>query len=242
MGTLTGKQIRRMVELGQLGIDPFDPELVEPASYDLRLHDRLLASPLGPNTYGEIRKLSATSPVFAIQPGQMVGAMSLERIKMPVTLCGRFGIRSDFARKGLIAFGGLQLDPGWNGRLVMSLLNVGPEPMVLHRHEAFFSIELSRLEEAAEPYSGRHQDQFDFPKDQEDEILSARTTSFAEIPLFRAEINRLKTLMEDLLDQLSDSDAGLTVRQSVIDRLNRSLQRPDAEFIDHDEMWARMDL
>lgn len=242
MATLTGRQIRQMVERGELEIKPFEPSLVEPASYDLRLHEKLLASPLGPNDHGEIRVLSQTSPVYAVQPGQMVGAMSLETIAMPLTLSGRFGIRSEFTRRGLIAFGGLQLDPGWRGRLVMSLLNVGPEPLVLHWHEPFFSIELSRLEEAAEPYEGRYQEQLDFPQDQADEILSARTTSFAEIPLFRSQINQLNTLMEDLLDQLSDPDAELSVSKSVLDRLNASLQRSNDEFVSHEEIWTKLGM
>lgn len=39
---LTGPEIQRQVELGKIQIEPFDPEQVNPASYDLRLGEEYL--------------------------------------------------------------------------------------------------------------------------------------------------------------------------------------------------------
>ena len=76
--------------------------------------------------------------------------------------------------------------------------NVGPEPVTLTLHEPLYSVEFARLEEDAEfPYSGPYQDQDDFPADQYNYILSARTTSLAEIPTFRKDIRRLNALIEE---------------------------------------------
>ena len=41
MGKLTGKEIVRQIELGNIKIDPFDASRVNPNSYNLRLGDTL---------------------------------------------------------------------------------------------------------------------------------------------------------------------------------------------------------
>ena len=113
MGALTGRQIKALVEAGHLVIDPFDQQLIEPASYDLRLGSKILASPLGPDELGRVIELNQNVPEYKIQTGQMVAVMSRERMEFPLDLCSNsFGIRSEFVRKGLHCFGGPHLDPG----------------------------------------------------------------------------------------------------------------------------------
>jgi len=158
-------------------------------------------------------------------------------------VCGRFGIRSAIARKGINAFGGVQLDPGFRGRLTMNLLNVGPEPVTLTLEEPTFSVEFARLEEEAEDsYSGPYQDQNDFPADQYNYILSARTTSLAEIPTFRRDIRRLNALIEELEDRMADPDAGLDLKPDVEERLGRSSKLPRESLIAAADMRKRLGL
>ena len=106
MAVLTGNLIIEAVGSNELTIDPFDSTLAKGASYDLRLYPRILASPLGPDVHGEIATLTEERPVISIHPGQMVGVLSDERLALPLTMSGRFGIRSGFARQGLLSFGG----------------------------------------------------------------------------------------------------------------------------------------
>ena len=242
MAVLSGNLITQAVESGELFIDPFDPVLVKGASYDLRLHSKILASPLGPNVHGEIITLSDERPVFSIHSGQMVGVLSAEILTFPLTISGRFGIRSDFARHGLLSFGGLQLDPGWKGRLYLGLLNVGPEPIPLTLSEPLFSVEFSRLEEPAGPYEGSYQDQEDFPNDQVKHILSARTTSFAEIPLLRQQISLLSATMEAIFDWLPDPDQGMELKAEVEANLRQSLERSPESLLTVDEMRSTLGL
>jgi dCTP deaminase len=242
MGVLTRKQIIDSVALGELHIDPFDKELVQPASYDLRLHGKILASPLGPNTLGEMVHLTDDKPTFEIQSGQMVGVLSVERFTFPLTLAGRFGIKSDFARKGIIAFGGLQLDPGWRGRLILNLLNVGPEPISIKKGEPLFSVEFHQLDEPTNPYGGPQQDQDDFKEEQIQYILSARTTSLAEIPTFRQQIARLSVLMQELADKLPDPDEGFALKAQVERTLRDSLKKPRAGLLSPDQIKRKLNL
>ncbi len=235
MGTLSDTQIRRLVKSGELVIEPFDDSLVQPASYDLRLGGKILASPLGVDILGATIELNEKTPSYRVQPGQMVAIISAEVLGLPLDVCGRFGIRSEFARRGLDPFGGPQLDPGFRGRLTLSLVNVGPEPVTLTRGMPMLSVEFNRLEEPAERgYQGQYQGQEDFPPDQYEFILSAHTTSLAEIPSLRLEVARLSILVEELDEKLPDPDEGLELRPEAEDRLRRSLQKPRESFLSAD--------
>ncbi len=246
MGALNGNQIRNLVREGRLVIHPFDESLVQPASYDLRLGEKLLASPLGPDELGRELSLSEKTPAYAIQTGQMVAVMSKERISIPLDMCSNsFGIRSEFVRKGLHYFGGPHLDPGWRGRLIVSLQNVGPEPIVIEFDQPFFTVTFERLEEPVEPgqgYEGSHQDQDDFPEEQKDYILSARTTSLAEIPTLREGVARLMVLVEELTDKLPDPDAGLELNEELVKRLHDSLETPQESLLSPEEMRKHLNL
>ena len=241
MGVLSDAQIKRLVEAGDLIIDPFDETLVQPATYDLRLGSKILASPLSPDIRGQIVLLNDKSPSYNIQSGQMVSVISGERLRLPLNICGTFGIRSSFAWRGLNDFGGIQLDPGWNGHLIMNLLNVGPEPVPVTVDVPLFSIEFQTLDEPAEKgYDGPNQGQDDFPADLYDHILSARTTSLAEIPTLRQEVARLNVLIEELDEKLPDPDEGLELRPEVEDSLRQSLQTPPESMLSIEEMRRKL--
>lgn len=241
MGTLSDSQIRRLVKSGKLIVRPFEESLVQPASYDLRLGAKVLAGPLSADILGQTVELSERSPSYRVQSGQMVAVISAEWLELPLDICGRFGIRSEFARRGLNAFGGLQLDPGFKGRLTMTLVNVGPEPITLTLSNPLFSVEFHRLDEPAESgYEGAYQGQEDFPADQYEFILSARTTSLAEIPTLRQEVTRLSVLVEELEEKLPDPDEGLELRPEVENRLRRSLQRPGDSLLPIDAIQKNL--
>jgi len=241
MSILSRRQIAKLVESGRLCIEPFNAEQVQPASYDLKVGTKILASPVGPEKRGQVIILSKAKPSYDILSGQMIGVLSFERIEFPLELCGKFGIRSSFARLGISAFGGLQLDPGFRGRLTMNLLNVGPEPVTVALNDLLFSVEFERLDEPADaPYSGPYQDQDDFPEEQYNYILSAHTTSLAEIPTLRMEVARLSNLIEELEESLPDPDKGLELRPEVRDRLKQSSKIPHSSLISIDEIRSRL--
>lgn len=225
MGMLSGSQIRRLVDSGDLILSPFEGKLVQPASYDLRLGSKVLASPLSQDILGAVIELNDRSQSYKVQSGQMVAAISEEYLELPLGVCGKVGIRSEFARRGMNAFGGPQVDPGYKGKLILSLLNVGPEPITLTLGVPFFTVEFQTLDEpATSGYDGSYQALEDFPPDQYEFILSARTTSLAEIPTLRQEVHRLHLVIEELEEKLPDPDENLEIRPEVEEKLRRSLE------------------
>lgn len=244
MATLPDFLIIELVKTGHLVIDPFNENQVQPASYDLLLGSKVLASPLGPDELGITVELNAKTPSYRIQTGQMVAVISAERLEFPLDICsGGFGIRSEYARKGLIAFGGVQLDPGWQGHITLNLQNVGPEPVIITRNTSLFTVEFHRLEQpASKGYEGRHQYQEDFPDDQYEFILSARTTSLAEIPTLRQQVARLNVLIEELEERLPDPDEGLEVKPEIREALLQSLDSPKDSLLSSEDAWQRFEV
>ena len=190
MGILSDWQIIELVHSGELIIDPFDEQLVQPATYDLRLGDKILASPLGPTEPGGIIELTARKPTYKVNTGQMVSVKSAEWLELPLSIAsGSFGIRSHYAYVGFYAFGGVLLDPGFHGVVIMNLQNVGPEPIALTMNDRFFTVQFERLDQpAAKGYDGPNQGQRDLSPDLEKFITTAQTTSLAEIPELRRNI------------------------------------------------------
>ena len=88
MAVLTGRQIRELTENNLLKVEPFDSDLVQSASYDLRLHYKVLASPVGEKILGKVVDLREYPDGFPILPGQMVGILSFEKIKLNYGLGG----------------------------------------------------------------------------------------------------------------------------------------------------------
>ena len=71
---------------------------------------------------------------------------------------GRIGLRSKYARKGITATTGLQIDPGFRGRLTVGLYNLSPKQITLPFKDDLLSIEIHRLEEPCRKvYSGPFQ-------------------------------------------------------------------------------------
>ena len=145
---------------------------------------------------------------YAVHPGRFVGILTDEILTMPLSIAGRFGLRSEFTRQGLVWFGGIQLDPGFRGRIAISLFNAGPEPVSLEWRTKTFTVEFEFLDEPVEVgqgYSGHFQNQEDFPTVQREFILNAHTASLSEI-------NALPSEMAGIRQQL-------TVHETVGHRL-----------------------
>lgn len=128
------------------GITPFDPELVNLASIDVRLGNEIKI-PESFNLYGFIEEavedILNNSPVnykfakknigngFLIQPGQFILAHTLEYIKMPFNVTANLVLKSTSARCGLNHFNAGWIDPGFEGQLTLEIVNHFPMPLLL---------------------------------------------------------------------------------------------------------------
>lgn len=146
---LSDVDIREYIDLGWIEIDNFSEEL-EPASYDLRVGDS------GWNQEGFVN--IAERRFIKIERGATVIVHPFETIKLGTNLIARFGLRSYYARQGLILLSGPQIDPGFDGELRITIFNAGTSEVVLSYLDKFATIEfLSLITNASRGYQGPYQ-------------------------------------------------------------------------------------
>ena len=149
---LSAQQISEAYRRGDIVIDPFVEEQVQGATYDLRVGEEGIAT----STKKKVNIREAG--YILLQPGDFAIVIVLEEIRLGPQYAGRFGLRSKYARKGLVATTGPQVDPGYHGRLIVGLTNLTPGAISLPYKDDFLSLEVHRLEEATtKPYRGPYQ-------------------------------------------------------------------------------------
>jgi dCTP deaminase len=104
---------------------PFDPNLINPASLDVLLGDRLMIEvPETPELqiHG-IHGHTAEDP-YLLQPGEFCLAETREIFNLPDSVAAQFVLKSSRAREGLEHLLAGWCDPGWHGsRLTLELSN-----------------------------------------------------------------------------------------------------------------------
>lgn len=154
MTTLVDKEIKKAVDDDELEISDFSDTCLQPASYDLRVGEEGFTLSAG-------RMISIQSEgVLEIHPGDFALVMMHEKLRLPANMVGRFGIRSAYARMGLLATGGPQVDPGFEGKLIIGIVNFSSQSIKLPYLAPFCTLELQRLRcSASTPYAGPYQGQ-----------------------------------------------------------------------------------
>jgi dCTP deaminase len=147
-------QIKEALKKGEFKIKNYSANCIEPASYDMRIGPEALTT-----TSKEIINLKEKG-FFVLRPGDFGVVSTYEIIEFPTNYVGRFGLKSKFARWGILAATGPQIDPGFRGRLFVGLINLSPKEISFSFKQKFLSIEFHKLEEhAIKSYTGPYQDQ-----------------------------------------------------------------------------------
>ena len=162
-GVLSDGTIRRLVADGRVVIDPWDPDMVQPASVDLRLGDsfRVFHNHLAPaidldRPPEHLTELIMIRPdeSFVIHPGEFVLGATLERVELPDDVVARIEGKSSLGRLGLIvhATAGF-VDPGFKGTLTLEITNLTRVPIILWPGKPIAQLSFMTLDQPAErPY------------------------------------------------------------------------------------------
>lgn len=125
--------------------DTYDPNAVDRAAYNLRLgKDVFRSSSELPQT------LTEKDPYVTIRAGDYVLLTTAEYVTMPLDMLGFITLRYRFKKVGLLNVSGFHVDPGFNGKLVFSVFNVGNNDVVLKFQEKMFMLFVNKLEEPNE--------------------------------------------------------------------------------------------
>ena len=160
---LSDRDLRAELDAGRLGLDPFDPDMLQPSSIDVRL-DRFFR--VFVNTkYTHIdpaqQQDELTSLVepegeapFVLHPGEFVLGATFEQVSLPDDLAGRLEGKSSLGRLGLLTHSTAGfIDPGFTGHITLELSNVANLPITLWPGMKIGQLCLFRLSSPAEhPY------------------------------------------------------------------------------------------
>ncbi len=138
---LSDRDIRAQVDGGRVRLDPYDADLIQPSSIDVRLdkYFRLFDN----HKYGvidpaqdqpDLTHLVEVDPAegFVLHPGEFVLGSSYEQITLPDDVAARVEGKSSLGRLGLLthATAGF-VDPGFSGHVTLELSNVATLPIML---------------------------------------------------------------------------------------------------------------
>lgn len=163
---LPDHEIRKLLKEGKLVIEPLDePERIQGACVDLSLGtefrvfrhtEEAFIDSRDPKEYTDFVKKEDGKP-FIIHPGEFVLGITRERVRIPDDMAAYVDGRSSLGRLGLTAhITSGYVDPGFEGRLVLEISNLGKMPVILYPGMKVCKILFFRLTSPCEvPYNKR---------------------------------------------------------------------------------------
>ena len=179
---LADKKIKEYIKSKKILVDPFDENLIGPASLDLRLgfkfrvFKNIDVDAIDPKEYrdevifrtetdkyiihhgkySDLYILKDPETPFIIHPGEFVLASIYEYIKLPDNIAAQIQGRSSYARLGLIIHTSAGwVDPGYSGHLTLEIVNVNKIPIKLYSMMHIAQILFFELDSVETPYYAR---------------------------------------------------------------------------------------
>jgi dCTP deaminase len=160
---LSDRTIQRRLADGSIGIDPYDPSLLQPSSVDVRVDRYFRVFHNARYPFIDVKQpqedltglieIDDESP-FILHPGEFVLGSTLERVRLPDDLVARLEGKSSLGRLGLLIHSTAGfIDPGWDGNVTLELSNVANLPITI-----YFGMKIGQLsfvqltEPASAPY------------------------------------------------------------------------------------------
>jgi dCTP deaminase len=138
---LSDRDIKSEISLGRIKLEPYDAEMVQPASVDIRLdrffrtfenHKYQFIDPA--QEQEDLTRAVEVSPnePFILHPGEFVLGSTYEVVTLPDDIAARVEGKSSLGRLGLLthATAGF-VDPGFSGHVTLELSNVANLPVTL---------------------------------------------------------------------------------------------------------------
>jgi dCTP deaminase len=160
---LSDRDILAEIDSGRLALDPFQTEMIQPSSIDVRLDRffRVFENHKYPHIDPAVEQPDLTRLVepdgdepFILHPGEFVLASTYEVISLPDYLASRLEGKSSLGRLGLLTHSTAGfIDPGFSGHVTLELSNVATLPIKLWPGMKIGQLCVFRLSSPAEhPY------------------------------------------------------------------------------------------
>ncbi|MDO5678260.1 MAG: dCTP deaminase [Propionibacteriaceae bacterium] len=138
---LSDRDIRAEIHAGNIVLDPWDPEMVQPASVDVRLDKwfRVFENHRYPSIDPSQEQPELTRMIevedgepFVLHPGEFALASTYEKITLGGAVAARLEGKSSLGRLGLLTHSTAGfIDPGFSGHVTLELSNMATLPIKL---------------------------------------------------------------------------------------------------------------
>jgi dCTP deaminase len=153
-------QILDRIERGHLTIDPYDRNLVQPNSLDIRLGNHFVWYKPGSEVIDPYNKDSVVADVeenhadfFILEPGRFILAETLECIGLPDNIVATIEGKSSIARLGVTLHQtGGWIDAGFRGTITLEMCNVNTRPVKIYAGMPVGQLVFYTTERAENPY------------------------------------------------------------------------------------------
>ena len=160
---LSDRDIRTQLDAGRVTLEPYDVEMIQPASIDVRLdrYFRLFDNHRYPvidpaQDQPDLTRLVDVGPEdpLVLHPGEFVLGATYERVTLPDDIAARLEGKSSLGRLGLLTHSTAGfIDPGFTGHVTLELSNTATMPIMLWPGMKIGQLCFFQLSSAAErPY------------------------------------------------------------------------------------------
>jgi dCTP deaminase len=149
-------------------IEPYNPDQIQPASYDVRLGNTFRVFQRDARMAVDLDDpIDITKEVFVpdgsfltLHPGEFVLGATAEKVNMPDDIVARIEGKSSIGRLGLMAHVTAgYIDPGFRGKITLEMACFHPLAIMLRPGKLIAQLSFHEMSgPAAKPYRGRYQD------------------------------------------------------------------------------------
>jgi dCTP deaminase len=139
---LSDRTLREQLAAGRIVLDPFDENLIQPSSIDVRISHMFRVFRNHTAAVIDVKQdLTALTELveisedqaFMLHPGEFVLGSTLERLAVPDDLVARIEGKSSLGRLGLLIHSTAGfIDAGFDGHITLELANVASLPITLY--------------------------------------------------------------------------------------------------------------
>ncbi len=138
---LSDRDILSHVSAGEIGLDPWEPGMVQPSSVDVRLDKffRVFENHKYPSIDPSVEQPELTRMIevdaeepFVLHPGEFVLGSTYEQVSLGPSVAARLEGKSSLGRLGLLTHSTAGfIDPGFSGHVTLELSNMATLPVKL---------------------------------------------------------------------------------------------------------------
>jgi len=179
-----------------------EPDSVEGVKYDFHTGRHVLKAGIGPVDFEE---LSATEKEqLKIEPGEVVFILTREYLDLPPNILVQLAPKRSLSHRGILTLGGLCVDPGYKGHLLIGLYNLSTTRYPLRPDEKIIGATFLELENTELGDFPKQKSAFDkFPTDLVDVMERYKPVVLHEL---KEEVGTLQTEFQALSKRIDSRE------------------------------------